>query len=64
MYKKMEIEKVKGAKEEVERQIEGILKAFEEKTHTKIEDIEIVQRILYYGEERSKISGIKIDVRL
>ena len=39
MYKKMDIEKVKEAKKKAEELIEDMLIAFEEKTQTKIKDI-------------------------
>lgn len=60
----MDIEEIKKAKEELEVEIENILRAFEKKTQTKIDDIKIVQRSLVLGEIRSTISGVRIDVRL
>ena len=60
----MVIEKVIEAKKELENKIRDMLKEFEKKTHLKIENIDIDERILYYGEGICEIGGVKIDVKL
>ena len=60
----MDIEEMRKEKDTAEVAIADILCAFEMRTRTKIENIEIVRRLLVMEGTTSTISEIVIDVRL
>ncbi len=60
----MDIEEMRKEKDGVEVAIADILCAFETRTQTKIEDIEIIRRLLVMEGTTSTISEVAIDVKL